>query len=144
MPDTLDTAPDDAPADVGPLYRQVLDSATTLLEPGRPIGMDVIARHAWSRLTPRQRADSIPELLVSYVARIQYESLQREYANVAAGPETNTYLRDHDMTVLWDVLTESRDDQEEVTVDRQALLNVLCEIDLLRHRLDMARGEADT
>jgi len=142
MTDTPDTTMVDDAADVGPLYRQVLDSATRLLEPGRPVGMDVIARHAWDRLTPQQRADSIPELLVCFVTRVQYESLQQEYAKVAAGPDTTTYLGDHDMTILWDALAESRDDQETITVDRQALLNTLCELELLRHRLDMARSES--
>ena len=139
--ETFTTDPGDA-AELSPLHRQVLDSATKLLEPGRPIGYDVIGRHVWERLSAQQRADSIPELLVAYVAKIQYEALQREYAQVAAGPATNTYLGDDDTTLLWEALTESDDSQEHVTVDRQALLNVTCELELLQTRLDLARGEA--
>lgn len=141
MPDTLDTTPDDA-ADLSVLYRRTLESIRTLMGSGHMVGMDDIARHAWDRLTEQERADAIPQLMVSYVTRVSYEESEQVYARAAADPNLRSYLRDHDIVSLWESHADPTGGPDQAVVDRKALLNLLCEDELLRHRLDMACGES--
>jgi hypothetical protein len=127
---------DDMP-EAGPLYAQVLTSTRQLLAPGQSVPMDEIGRHAWAHLSEQDRADAIPNLMTSYATRVHDEEAERSRARDAADPEVTTYLADGDMALLWDAYLDST--AEQASVGRRALLNVLSEVELLRHRLDMAR-----
>lgn len=140
MTDTLDTTPDDA-ADLSVLHRRVLESTRALMNTGHLVDMADIARHAWDRLTEQERADATPQLLVAYVTKVSYEESEKVYARDAADPDVTTYLRDSDVPLLWEAHANPNGGPDQAVVDRGALLRLLCEDELLRHRLDMARGE---
>lgn len=140
MPDTLDTTPDDA-ADLSVLYRRVLESTRALMNTGHMVSMSDIARHAWDRMTEQERADAIPQLLAAYVTKISYEEAEKVYAAAAADPDVHSYLRPNDVPLLWESHADPTGGPDQAVVDRGALLRLLCEDELLRHRLDMTRGE---
>ncbi|HZU54826.1 MAG TPA: hypothetical protein VFA06_03050 [Actinocrinis sp.] len=131
----------DDPAEAGALRAQVLASARLLLAPDRRVTMAELGRHAWARLTAQDRAAAVPELMATYITRVQREVAERVYANDAADAAVSTYLRAIDVPMLWDS-HQAAGGSDEATVDRQALLNILCEIELLYHRLAMAHPAA--
>jgi len=133
--------PHAAAAEPGPLYAQVLESTRLLLTPGRSVPVDEIASHAWAHLTEQQRADAVSVLMTSYASQVHYEQAEQSHTRAASDPDVTTYLGDFDMAMLWDTHADTTSGPDETTVDRRALLNVLCEVELLRHRLAMARNE---
>ena len=131
--------PDDA-ASLSVLYRRVLESTRALVGSGHMVSMADIARHAWGRLTEQERADSVSELLVAYVTRVSYEEAEKVYARAAADPSLHSYLRGSDVPLLWESHADPTGGPDQAVVDRGALLRLLCEDELLRHRLEMAGG----
>lgn len=58
----------------------------------------------------------------------------------AARDTTHSYLDDVDVQALWDEALAPPDEDGAVSVGRQELINVLCELELLQHRLSMREG----
>lgn len=134
------TTEPDNPADLSVLHRRVIESARALMNTGLMVEMRDIAEHAWNRMTEQERAEALPELLASYVSRVAYEESKRVYEREAADPNVNSYLRPHDVPMLWAAHDDPNGGPDQAIVDRGALLRLLCEDELLRHRLDMTRG----
>lgn len=125
-------------------YAQFLESRAELMRryPGG-FNTALVGQHAWMRLTPEQRLHALPGLWSAYYQVIaQEEHAQR--LNAAAADSTTSYLGDNDEAVLNLSLTDADltdPDAPLIEVDARALHNVLAELDLLRHRLAMTRGE---
>jgi hypothetical protein len=120
-----------------PLYAAVLENSTRLLKQHpRGVSVDAIGLAAWMSLTAAERNEELPHVLGSYVTRVHDEEGAKSLTERAVDP-THTYLAEGDKASLWDCATAVPDEHGEVTADRQALLNVLCELELIRHRLDM-------
>jgi hypothetical protein len=121
-----------------PEPRRRLDRET----PGSWIDVKDIGHAAWRELTPIQQAKSLDGLFVAYVLRINDE--QRAARLNQAAAEVKTYLEPDDEHLLYDALSAVRPIGEDTAVDgvcASALANVLNELDLLRHRLAMARQD---
>lgn len=129
MNDEIETLP--------PLYAAVLETSARLLKQ-HPNGtsIDVLGVAAWNSLTTEERSEALPHVLAAYVSRVHDEESAKVLQESAVDPAT-TYLRDHDETILWDSAVGRQNEYGEVHADRQALLNVLCELELIRHRLEM-------
>lgn len=120
-----------------PLYAAVLENSSRLLKQHpRGISCDAIGLAAWTSLTVSERTAELPHILGTYVARVHEEENAKTCERRAADP-THTYLGDFDEAALWDCAVDLPNEHGEVTADRQALLNVLCELELIRHRLAM-------
>ncbi|MDH2392350.1 hypothetical protein QCN29_26945 [Streptomyces sp. HNM0663] len=110
-----------------------------------PRGIDVakIGHAAWKQLTPLQQARALDDLFVAYICRLHDE--ERAAALDAAAAEVKTYLEGEDEYLLHSALNEVRPSGigTDTVVDgvcASALANVLDELDLLRHRLVMAKA----
>lgn len=108
----------------------------------QPGGVEVaaIGHAAWRQLTPVQQAHALPDLFVAYIVRLHEEERFRQLQDASA--EVKTYLEGDDEHLLQDALGAVRPITEATTVDgvcASALANVLDELDLLRHRLAMAK-----
>lgn len=110
----------------------------------QPGGIDVasIGHEAWKQLTPLQRAKTLDDLFVAYICRLHDE--ERTTALDAAAAEAKTYLEGDDEYILHDALSSVRPSgigpgTTVAGVCASALSNVLDELDLLRHRLAMAK-----
>jgi hypothetical protein len=120
-----------------PFYAAVLENSSRLLKNyPRGISRDAIGLAAWTALAPIERRDGLPHVLGAYVGIVHDEERTKNLAQRAADP-THTYLGDHDEAILWDCITAAPDEGGEVSADRQSVLNVLCELELIRHRLEM-------
>lgn len=117
-----------------PLYQAILD--VTAENGDGECTLDAIGMVAWERLSGVQRRDALSSLLTVYVTRVREEesSLRLERA---AGDDTHTYLAEFDMAMLWDAALTPANAFGEVPADIDALRNVLCELELLQHRLAM-------
>lgn len=123
-----------------------IQEARSKLHREHPSGVDValIGHEAWRQLTPIQQAKALDGLFVAYIVRLHDE--ERASRLDAAAATVKTYLEGDDEHILYDALgTVGRPIAEdaEVAVCASALANVLDELDLVRHRLAMARREAD-
>lgn len=120
-----------------PLYAAVLENSTRLLnQHPRGISTDAIGLAAWNSLTATERRNELPHVLGAYVTRVHDEENTKTREVRAADP-THTYLGDHDEAILWDCAAATPDEDDEVPANRQAIVNVLCELELIRHRLAM-------
>lgn len=123
-----------------PLYAAVLETNKALYNGMTTERLGLVA---WGALTPLQQAEALPYILGVYVHRV-YEDERMRRLDRHAADTTHTYLDDADTLTLWDAVHDSSTD--EVFTDRAALLNVLCEVELLQHRLamrDTDRGDPD-
>ena len=134
--------PDDA-AELSVLHRRVIESARALIGTGHMVDMNDIAEHAWGRMSEQERAESLSELLIAYTTKLSYEESAAVYQREAADPDVKTYLRDSDVPNLWEAHADPTGGPDQAVVDRKALLNLLCEDELLRARIDLARGGAE-
>lgn len=127
----------DETTELPPLYAAVLEARGRLLKQyPKGVSADAIGLTAWTSLTAAERRDELPHVLGSYVIRVYDEEHSKTLTEHAADP-THTYLGDHDEAILWDCAVETPNGDGEVPANRRALLNVLCELELIRHRLAM-------
>lgn len=99
-----------------------------------------IGMRAWSQLTFDERLSQIPFLLGCYVRRVFDEEAAKRMVR-AAEDRTHTYLDEHDMASAWDSAMGDPDHHGDVEVSRESLINILCEVELLQHRLAMRDRE---
>lgn len=130
-------------ADSSSFYGAVQE-ARTKLHREHPGGIDVvlIGHEAWRQLTPVQQAQALDGLFVAYIVRLHDEERAARLDTAAA--EVKTYLQGDDEHILRDALFGIQPLGEDATVDgvcASALANVLDELDLLRHRLAMAKRD---
>ncbi|MEU0786998.1 hypothetical protein ABZ341_36230 [Streptomyces sp. NPDC006173] len=128
----------------GSAYYGAVQEARAKLHREQAGSIDVarIGHEAWRQLTPVQQAQSLDGLFVAYIVRLHDE--ERFARLSAAAAEVKTYLAPDDEHILQDALGTVRPigDATEVSVCASALANVLDEIDLLRHRLAMAKPDS--
>ncbi|MFF2511667.1 hypothetical protein [Streptomyces sp. NPDC058086] len=130
-------------ADTSAFYGAVQE-ARAKLHREHPGGVDVtlIGHEAWRQLTPVQQAQALDGLFVAYIVRLHDE--ERAAKLNAAAAEVKTYLEGDDEHMLHDALGAVRPIGEDTEVNgicASALANVLDELDLLRHRLAMAKRD---
>lgn len=124
------------------LYGAVQE-ARAKLHREHPGGVDVarIGHEAWRQLTPMQQAQSLDGMFVAYIVRLHDEE-RAQQLDTAAADKTKTYLEPDDEHILADSLAGADSLGPDAQVDgvcASALSNVLSELDLLRHRLAMAK-----
>lgn len=117
-----------------PLYAAVLATQDCLLRDPAGTTFEEIGTVAWRSLTKAEQRGALPRVLGAYVHLVHDEERARRLDREARDT-THTYLGEFDAGCLWDAATLSPDTAGEVPADRQALLNVLCELELLQHRL---------
>lgn len=127
LPDLGDVVDDELLA----LYNAVTAATAELLLPGVSVSHQEIGLAAWNRLSIDQRRNSLGTLLGCYTTRILDEEREKAHQEIADS-DIDTCLDQHDETSLWDAVCDAEDD--ETTVDKQALINALSELDLLRRR----------
>lgn len=127
-PDEIETLP--------PMYAAVLETGNRLMRQPGGASTDTIGAAAWASLTDAERRAAMPNILGAYVSRVHEEENVKRLRERAADP-THTYLADGDVASLWDSIASTPNGHDEVIADSAALLNVLCELDLLLHRLAM-------
>lgn len=129
-------------ADTSAFYGAIQE-ARAKLHREHPGGVDVtlIGHEAWRQLTPVQQAQAFDGLFVAYIVRLHDEERAAKLNAVAA--EVKTYLQGDDEHILHDALGTVRPigEDTEVKACASALANVLDELDLLRHRLAMAKHD---
>jgi hypothetical protein len=120
-----------------PLYAAILDVVgRALVNDGDSVSLEGAGLQAWQHLSPVERAESLPALLGAYTRLVHDEETSKRMER-RANDSTHTYLDDLDTTLLWEATQSPADRQGQVRAERNALLNVLCELDLLQHRLAM-------
>jgi hypothetical protein len=122
-----------------------VQEARARLDRERPGGAHTsdIGHEAWRQLTPVQQALALDGLFHAYIMRL-HEEERAAQRDREMSDEPTTYLEPFDETLLTDavVSVEPLGPETQVTVYASALQNVLLEVDLLRHRLAMARRAA--
>lgn len=127
-----------------PLYAAVLRSGDLLREEyPNGVSTETIGITAWNGLTNFQRSAELPHVLGTYVSRVYDEENSKVMERRAADP-AHTYLGDHDTAMLWDSAMDRPNEFHEVPANREALMNVLCELELLQHRLAMHNADGGT
>lgn len=123
-----------------PFYTAVLATSQRLAAE-RPEGasLETIGALAWGQLTAEQQADQARHVLGLYARTVLDEERMR-VLDAAAEDRTHTYLDVLDTAMAWESAHDRPDDEGCVPVSKSALLNVLCELELLQHRLDMREG----
>ncbi|MGW7722186.1 hypothetical protein ACWGJ6_02360 [Streptomyces canus] len=112
-------------------------------QPGHSIGLIEIGHAAWRNLTPVEQAHTLDTLFTAYIMRVIDEDREREL-NAAASSDTKTYLGPDDLPHLAECLAGVDVIDEDAQVEgvfADSLRNVLNEIDLLRHRVAMAKRD---
>jgi|GEM_PF-4246283 len=122
--------------DTPALYREVMAE----LETSDGVTFNAIGVVAWERLSGEQRREALPLLLGAYALTCFEEERVRQRVEAAEDP-TRTYLGDHDTALLWDSVGTPANQFDEVPADINALRNVMCELELLQHRLAMRDAE---
>jgi hypothetical protein len=109
-----------------------------------PDGYDVElpGRHAWSVSTEAQRADALGSLFHAYWVLLHDEDNERRL-DVKADDGTS-YLKPGDVATLWTYTEDRPNEHGEVRADRGLLMNVLCEVELLQHRLTRFTNRDDS
>lgn len=121
-----------------PLYAAVL---RVLKDPADSGTTDEIGLRAWQSLSWDQRRGDLPFALGAYVGRVIDDENSRRL-DEAAADRTHSYLDDHDWASVWDSAMGDPDYHGDVEVNRQSLINVVYELELLQHRLAMRDQEA--
>ena len=104
--------------------------------------IELPARHAWTALTSAQRDEALSSLFHSYALLIHDEDNERRLDKEA--DNGTSYLKAGDVPLLWEYTNGSHNEHGEVPVDHAALLNVLCEVELLQHRLTRFSSRNDS
>lgn len=98
-----------------------------------PNGYDItiVGEHAWSSLPDEHKQSTLRGFFSDYwVAFNDQRNAERFDADSRDGKH---YADGTDVAIVWDAVLTA--DGEEATVYRQSLLNVLCELELLQHRI---------
>jgi hypothetical protein len=95
--------------------------------------IELPGRHAWLTSTPAEREAALDSLFYAYWLLIHQEDTERRLERDVE--DSTSYLSASDTAVLWDCVHGSATDQEEIPAYRQSLINVLCELELLQHRI---------
>jgi len=126
--------------DQPPLYEAIVNVRAENV--GAEVTTDVVAMCAWERLSGQQRREALPMLLTVFAMRVHDEEHSRQL-DAAARDETHTYLAEFDMAMLWDSAATPANAFGEVPADIDSLRNVLCELELLQHRLAMRDNDQE-
>lgn len=127
-----------------PAFHIELLRAQTQLLRERPEGVSyfAIGTVAMASLTEEQRSEAYVLMIGHYATGICCEHNDQENAERlerdAADPAT-TYLGDIDVGILWDAVLDGKSESTEC--NREVLMNVLSELELLQHRLAMSERE---
>ncbi len=124
---------DDAP----PIYYATIVATLERLAGLESIGLEAAAVQAWQQLTPTERRDTLPHILGAYAARVIDEEREKTHEELADNPAVTTCLLPHDEATAWDAATDDSGlppEADETVINRQALTNLLMELDLLRRR----------
>lgn len=129
--------------EAGRFYSLVEEILTKRREekPARSYGLIEIGHAVWRQLTPIEQAHTLDTLFTTYILRVIDEDRERRLS-AAASEDTKTYLEPDDLPLLAECLSyvEVIDDGTQLEgVPASSLHNALSEIDLLRHRLAMAK-----
>lgn len=128
-----------------PAFHTAILRAQIRLLNERPDGVSylTVGSTAWRNLTDEDRGEALALMLGSYAADVCVEANDQQHeerlAQDAADPGKG-YLAEGDTSSLWDSVFANA---EEVEVDRQSLMNVLCELELLQYRLAMRAQRPD-
>lgn len=104
--------------------------------------IELPGRHAWDSLTTEQRAEALNSLFYAYALLIHDEDNERRLDHDA--DNGTSYLKPGDVALLWEYTHAAHNEHGEVLVDHAALLNVLCEVELLQHRLTRFQNRDDS
>ncbi|MEU8151703.1 hypothetical protein [Nonomuraea sp. NPDC048901] len=104
--------------------------------------IELPGRHAWDSLTSKQREEALSSLFHSYALLIHDEDNERRLD--AKANDGTSYLSPGDVSTLWEYVDDKPNKHGEVRADRAALMNVLCEIELLQHRLTRFQNRDDS
>lgn len=104
--------------------------------------IELPGRHAWSALNQEQRDDALGSLFHAYWLLINDEDNERRLD--ARADDGTSYLRPDDVSTLWAYADDKPDDLGEIRADHASLVNVLCEIELLQHRLTRFQNRNDS
>lgn len=118
-----------------PFYREFM-KARALFEaqfPNGGYGVALVGRHAWANLADEHKPATLDILFTDYWMRVHDE--EREMRLSRASRDGTSYITPSDPADLWLYIHEAKGDPEEIEVPRQQLMNVLCELELLQHRL---------
>lgn len=130
-----------SPEDSTGLIAAVREASAKLLRK-QPSGVNVvqIGHHAWRQLTPVQQAHALDLLFTAFVLQLNEEDRAGQIGQAAAA--VTTYLTGDEEIELHAALGEVRpiDAITPVTVNALDLSNVLDELELVRHRLAMAKN----
>ena len=126
-------------------YTLVIEELAKLkaAQPALSVGLIEMGHAAWRQLTPVEQAHTLDTLFTSYITRVIDEERERDLSTAAAN-ETTTSLEPDDLPLLAECLSyvEVIDDGTQLEgVPASSLHNALSEIDLLRHRLAMAKND---
>ncbi|OKI14169.1 hypothetical protein [Streptomyces sp. CB03911] len=118
------------------------EARQTLLRAGESVDVCEFGRRAWQQITPLQRAYALDGLFHAYWRAVHDEEEHDRRETKAAS--ATSYLEPGDEDELIEGLLHQTDQEEgaTVTILAASVANVLAELDLLRHRLEMARAEA--
>jgi hypothetical protein len=125
-------------------WHGAVQQARTEVHRQNPGGVDLarIGHAAWAKLTPIQQARALPDLFTAYIVRLYEEEREQQLAKAVR--EQRSYLEPDDEHLLADSLSAVDFTDEAAQVDgvcASALSNLLSEVDLLRHRLNMAQTD---
>ncbi|MFD7986801.1 hypothetical protein ACFV4M_25935 [Kitasatospora indigofera] len=106
--------------------------------------MDVceFGRRAWQQITPVQRAYALDSLFHAYWRAIHDEEQHSRLNAKAASGTSYLEVADEEDLIQGLLHQDGTGEDATVTVTAVSVANVLNELDLLRHRLAMARAEA--
>lgn len=124
--------------DLPPLYAAVLAVRNERLD--QPLTTQQLGAAAWGRLTLDQRREALTHALSAYASTVFYEEREKQLQRYAADP-SKSYLQDCDVLVLEGCAARDADEDDYVPADKDALMNVLSELDLLQHRISMRDAE---
>ncbi|MGA4989956.1 hypothetical protein [Nonomuraea bangladeshensis] len=119
-----------------PFYRRYV-AARALFQQEHPeggYGVALIGRMAWATLPEKDRAATLDIFFTDYWMRLFDEEHEDRLATAAN--DGTSYIEPSDTADLWLCIKETKGSPECIDdVPRQALMNVLSELELLQHRL---------
>jgi hypothetical protein len=114
----------------------------TSLHAGESVDVCEFGRRAWAQITPVQRAYALDGLFYAYWRVVYDEERQLQLTEKAASATSYLEAGDEEDLIQGLLHQDGTGEDATVTVTAVSVANVLNELDLLRHRLAMARAEA--
>lgn len=134
---TFEGSPFDPDSDLHcPFYRRYMAARALFKEeyPEGGYGVALIGRMAWATLSEKDRVATLDIFFTDYWMRLFDE--EREDRLATAASNGASYVEPSDTADLWLCIQETKGAPEGLDdVPRQALMNVLSELELLQHRL---------